>query len=244
MLRRPHWAGELVVVALLLVVYDRVSALASTRADAAAAHGRSILALEHLGLEKSADLWLAGTSWLQAPASYYYDLAHIGVTMGVLVGCWVFCGGVYRRARNALLLVNVVGLAVFLLYPVAPPRLLPGSGFYDVVANSHTFGAWEAGGRVAAHANELASMPSLHAAWALWVALTVMTMTADRRWRALAWAHLALTCVVVVVTGNHYVLDLVAGAVTCAAAWGASPLVGVRRLAPSLRDEPELAHID
>ena len=244
MLRRPHWAGELVVVALLLVVYDQVSAMASTRANAAVAHGRSILRFEHFGVEKASDLWLAGISWLHAPTSYYYDLAHIGVTMGVLVGCWIYRGDVYRRARNALLLVNVVGLAVFLLYPVAPPRLLPGGGFYDVVANSHTFGAWEAGGRVADHANELASMPSLHAAWALWVALTVATMTTRRSWRALAWAHLAITCVVVVVTGNHYVVDLLAGAATCAVAWLASPLLVVRRRSAPVEAEAELASVD
>lgn len=245
--RRPHWTGELVVLVLLLVVYDQVSALASTRAAAAVAHGRGLLRVEHLGLEKAANLWLAGISWLQDPAAYYYDLAHLSVTMAVLVGCWVYRVPVYRRARNALLAINVVGLAVFLLYPVAPPRLLPGGGFYDVVASSGTWGAWEAGGGVAAHANELASMPSLHVAWAVWVALTVATMTPRRRWRVLAWAHVALTCVVVVVTGNHYLLDLLAGAATCALAWLLSPLLVVRRTAAPTEPaepEPELASID
>ena len=260
MSRRPHWAGELVVIVLLLVVYDQVSALASTRAASAVAHGRDILTLEHVGLERAGNLWLAGISWLQAPAAYYYDLAHLGVTMAVLVGGWAYRVPVYRRARRALLAINVVGLAVFLCYPVAPPRLLPGGRFDDVVAGSGTWGAWEAGGGVAAHANELASMPSLHVAWAVWVALTVATMTPRRRWRALAWAHVVMTCVVVVVTGNHYLLDLVAGALTCGVAWAVSPILA-RRLRHSAitgplhrarrrtaQDsepaEPELASID
>lgn len=245
MLRRPHWAGELVVVVLLLVVYDWVSALASTRAVAAVAHGRSILQVERLGLERAADHWLAGIGWLQAPASYYYDLAHLAVTMAVLVGCWGYRVPGYRRARNALLTINLVGLAVFLLYPVAPPRLLPGGGFYDIVANSGTWGAWEAGGGVSDRANELASMPSLHASWAVWVALTVATMTTRRRWRALAWGHVAMTFVVVVVTGNHYVLDLAAGALTCGVAWLLSPQLVVRRRPPaSSPAETELVGVD
>jgi hypothetical protein len=219
-----------VVVAVLLVVYDQVASLARVRAGAAVAHGRDLLALSPFGLEKAADLWLAGLSWLQAPASYYYDLAHIDVTLVVLVVCFVFRAPVYRRARNALLLVNLAGLVVFLAFPVAPPRLLPGAGFVDIVAGSGTWGAWEAGGGVADHANELASMPSLHAAWAIWVALTVMSMTTRRSWRLLAWTHVALTCTVVIVTGNHYVIDVLAGAGVVSGAWAVAPALVVRRV--------------
>ncbi len=229
MTRRPHWAGELAVVVGLLVVYDLVSGLAKVRADAAIAHGRDLLALSPFGLERAADHWLAGITWLQDPASYYYDLAHIDVTMAVLVGCFLWRAGAYRRARTALVGINLVGLAVFLLYPAAPPRLLPGAGFVDIVGNSGTFGSWEGGtGKVAERANEFASMPSLHLAWAVWVALTVFSMTERRLWRALACGHVLLTSVVVVITGNHYVIDLAAGAATAVAAWALVPKLAWR----------------
>ncbi|MGB8651953.1 MAG: phosphatase PAP2 family protein [Mycobacteriales bacterium] len=231
MTRRPHWAGELLVVLGLLVVYDQVAGLAKVRVDAAVQHGRELLALSPFGLEKAADHWLAGVSWLHAPAAYYYDLAHIDVTMAVLVACFAWRSGVYRRARTALVAVNLVGLTVFLLFPVAPPRLLPGSGFVDIVAGSGTWGAWEAGGGVADHANEFGSMPSLHIAWAVWVALTVTAMTSRRSLRALGWVHVLLTAVVVVVTGNHYVVDIAAGAATTALAWAVAPRLAVRRQA-------------
>jgi hypothetical protein len=230
-------------VAVLLVVYDQVASLAKVRTGAAVAHGRDLLALSPFGLERAADHWLAGLSWLHAPAAYYYDLAHVDVTLVALVVCYVFRAQVYRRARNALLLVNLAGLVVFVAYPVAPPRLLPGAGFVDVVATSGTWGAWEAGGGVADHANELASMPSLHAAWAIWVALTVTSMTTRRSWRLLGWAHVALTVTVVIVTGNHYVIDVLAGAVVVSAAWVVAPALVVRRAAararvPDLELEP------
>jgi hypothetical protein len=229
MLRRPHWAGELVVVVCLLVVYDRVAALARVRIDSAVEHGRALLAWSG-GLEKTADHWLAGVSWLQAPASYYYDLAHIDVTVAVLLLCYWRAPDVYRKGRNALIAINLVGLTTFVLYPVAPPRLLPGSGFVDIVAGSGTWGAWEAGGGIADRANELASMPSLHAAWAIWVALTVTAMTGNRWLRGLAWTHVALTFVVVIVTGNHYVIDVIAGVATTAAAWAVVPRLALRRV--------------
>ncbi len=206
------------------MVYDLVAGLAKVREGAALAHGRDLLGLSPFGLEKAADLWLAGIAWLRDPASYYYDLAHIDVTMVVLVACWVFVPQAYRRARTALATVNLIGLVVFLLYPAAPPRLLPGAGFVDIVGDSGTWGSWEGGtGTVAARANEFGSMPSLHLAWALWVALTVMSMTPRRTWRVLAWAHVVLTATVVIVTGNHYVIDLIAGALVTSVAWRLAP---------------------
>ena len=208
----------------LLFVYDLVSAQARVRSGAADAHGRWLLRVEHLSHlspERTADHWLAGVRWLQAPAAYYYDVAHICVTMAVLVAAFAVRPSAYRRARRALVGINLMGLATFFAYPVTPPRLLPGSGIVDIVALSHTWFSWESSAKVAARANELASMPSLHAGWAVWVALTVTSMTVHRGWRVAAWTHVALTSVVVVVTGNHYLLDIAAGAVVALGSWQA-----------------------
>jgi hypothetical protein len=223
--RRPHWAFELVVVAFLLVIYDVIAGQAHLRADAAIAHGRDMLALSPDGFELSANRWLASIGWLRNPASLYYDLAHIDVTLVALVGCWIWRGGVYRRARTALVSINLIGLVVFFLYPVAPPRLLPGAGFIDVVGLSGTF---QSSPESVQHSNAFGSMPSLHSAWAVWVALAVMTMTSRRWLRGLAWLHVVLTFVFVVLTGNHYVIDIVAGIATALIAWYVAPLVALR----------------
>ena len=69
---------------------------------------------------------------LAIATSSYYQLAHLTVTLVVLCLVYIRRPAVYRAARNALILINVIGLVVFWLYPVAPPRLLPGSGFIDV----------------------------------------------------------------------------------------------------------------
>ena len=60
-------------------------------------------------------------------------------------------------------------------------------GFTDVVASTHAFGSWHTGA-LASHANQLAAMPSLHIAWAVWCALALWRLT-ERAWvRALAAA--------------------------------------------------------
>ncbi|MCU1593802.1 MAG: hypothetical protein JWO12_1194 [Frankiales bacterium] len=212
------------MLAFLLVIYDQIASQASSRISAAVAHGRDMLALSPGDLELTADHWLARTGWLRNPASYYYDLAHINITVLVFVACFLWRGAVYRRARTALVVINLIGLAVFLAYPVAPPRLVPGAGFIDIVAQS---GTYQSGDGAIQHSNAYGSMPSLHAAWAIWVALTVMTMTGSWWLRGLAWLHVLLTFVVVIITGNHYLVDIVAGAATTAAAWA---VAGSQRL--------------
>lgn len=207
--RRPlAIAGELLVVGCLLWVYDQVRQRAELRTAAAVAHGRALLGLERRGgldLERLLSGWTAAHRTVETVAVGYYQYAHVTVTMAVLVWLWWRRPLLYRWARTALVLVNLAGLAVFLLYPVAPPRLVPGVGVVD--------GAVAAGLRVlgAAHADQYGAMPSLHVAWAVWVAL-VLRRALPARAAGPALAYPLVTAVVVVLTGNHYLLDLPAGA--------------------------------
>lgn len=213
---RPRWWGELVVVAWLAVLYDTVTNLAPAREALALAHGRSLLSFEQsLGLdpELSLNRWLSGHHALGAIASYYYDNAHFVVTLGLLGWLWWARADIYRPLRNTLVAINLLGLVVFWLCPVAPPRMLAGTGFSDVVASSHTLGSWHTGS-LAADADQFGAMPSLHLAWAAWCGLAIWRLSARRWARALALFYPLLTTAVVLSTGNHYLLDVLAGVAT------------------------------
>ena len=208
--RRPRILGELVVVVLLLWAYDMVRGHAEVREVAALRNGRQLLDIErwlHIDIELSANLWTTQQTALSLLASYWYQFAHLSVTLGALVWCWWRRAQSYRRARNALVLTNVFGLVIFLLYPAAPPRFLPGFGFVDSVANAG-FGVTH-GGPVTA--DQYGAFPSLHLAWAVWTALVAYRLVRSPKLRRLWLCYPAVTAVVVVVTGNHYLLDLVAG---------------------------------
>jgi membrane-associated phospholipid phosphatase len=217
---RPRWWGELLVVAWLAFLYDAIANLAPAREALALTNGRSILSFEQsLGLapELALNRWLSAHSALGAVASYYYDNAHFVVTLGLLGWLWWRRADIYRPLRNALVTINLLGLLVFWLCPVAPPRMLAGSGFSDVVAASHTIGSWHTGS-LAAEADQFGAMPSLHLAWAAWCGLVIWRLSARRWARALALLYPALTTVAVLATGNHYLLDVLAGLATCALA--------------------------
>jgi hypothetical protein len=214
---RPSLWSQLAVVAALLWVYDAINNLNPLRHATAFAHGVSVLHAErwlHLDPELALNHWLAGHASLGRFLGDYYDTAHFVVTLVLLGWVWWRWSGRYRFLRNTLVGINVIGFAIFWLYPVAPPRMLPG--FVDVVAVSHSVGAWSSGA-LASHANEYAAMPSLHIAWALWCALAVWSFRRDVASRAAAVAYVVVTSAVVMATANHYFFDVVAGLATAVA---------------------------
>jgi hypothetical protein len=217
--RTPLWVEALVVI-WLCWVYDAVSNLASLRLHAALAHALGVLRLErtlHLDPELTLNRWLATHHTLGLLISDYYDNAHFVVTLGLLGWLWYKRPDLYPPLRNALVAINVLGLLVFWLYPVAPPRMLLGMGFSDVVASTHAFGSWHTGA-LASAANQLAAMPSLHMAWAAWCSLALWRISARIWVRALALLYPCLTALAVLSTGNHFLADVLAGVATTALA--------------------------
>lgn len=208
--RRPHLLGELLIIFVLLRVYDMARARADLRRIPALGHGQALLDIEgalRIDVERVANVWVTAHHLLSLVASDIYQFAHVTVTLAVLGWCWWRRPELYRTARNALVGVNVVGLTVFLLLPVAPPRLLPGGGFVDAVALAG-FGTTH-GGPVPA--DQYGALPSLHLGWAVWATVVAIRMLPRTAWRHLCWLYPVLITVIVVVTGNHYLLDALAG---------------------------------
>ena len=219
------------MIAGLCWVYDWVNNLAAVRRGQAFGHAQSILRAEHrlhLAPELALNGWLAAHHTLGLVVGDYYDFLHFGVTLGLVGLLWWRHPQRYPQLRNTLVAINLIGFVVFWLYPLAPPRMLPGAGFIDVVAVRHAMGAWSSGA-LATQANELAAMPSLHMAWAVWCALAVGAIS-PRRWVRLAgWTYAVVTGWVVIATANHYFLDVVAGVATALAAAAAASWWAGRR---------------
>jgi hypothetical protein len=236
---RTRWWVEALVIVWLCWVYDAITNFAPLRLHAAVSHGESMLAAERwLGIdpELRLDRWLAGHHTLGLLVSDYYDNAHFIVTLGLLGWLWVRRADIYRPLRNVLVLTNVIAFAVFWLYPVAPPRMLRADGFSDVVASTHAFGSWHTGA-LASAANQLAAMPSLHMAWAAWCAVVLWRLS-GRVWvRAAAVLYPCMTALAVLATGNHYVLDVLAGLATLVVAMLIEATV-LRKIRP-----PRVAHV-
>jgi len=238
---RPRWWTQVLLMAAVWWSYDKINNLSPMRGASAMAHGLSILRLEsvlHLDAERGLNHWLSSHLLVGRWMGDFYDVAHFLVTIAVLGWVWWRHAPHYRMLRNALLGMNLIGFVVYWAFPVAPPRMLSGLGFVDIVAVTHSIGAWSTGA-FASQANEYAAMPSLHVAWALWCTLAIWVIRQDLGARVVAAIYSALVVIAVMATANHYFLDVVAGGLTAAIA-SVSVLLGVRRARRQSRaDRPD-----
>jgi hypothetical protein len=211
--RAPLWI-ELAIIAWLFWLYDVVNDLAPLRHLLAIANARGLLSLERslsLDPELTLNHWLAGLHTLGVVSSYYYFFAHGVVTFAVLALLWWKRPPLYMRLRTQLVIINLIAFVVFWRYPLAPPRMFPHLGYVDVVATSHAFVSWSSSALVH-DADQLAAMPSLHVAWAIWSGLALWQLFRRRLTAVFAVAYPLTTSFVVMATGNHYLLDVLAGA--------------------------------
>ena len=239
--RRTHrGVREITLLGVLYAGYSVTRTFADQNLGRARDHAVELQSVEQglgLNLEGPLNQWLLGSPLLRVFASYWYASLHYVVTAVVLV--WLYRRSratSYLPARRALVLASLAGLACYLLMPLAPPRFMPG--YIDILHVTAPLGWWGADASaprgLGGYTNELAAFPSLHAGWALWVALVVTRETRSRRWRTLAWAYAVATAAVIVGTGNHWILDVVGGWAVVLAGWfiAAQP-VGRRTAQPA-----------
>jgi hypothetical protein len=197
-------AGSVAGFLLVFMVWQAVVHAEQHRVAGAVRNGQHLWQLErvlHLPNEAVVVSRVRSVAWLWSVAGWYYVLAHPVVIVATLaVVAWIG-HGLYRQAFATF---GVTAVACFLvqLWPTAPPRWLPAGGGPapgQALTEYHSLGAL---------ANQVASFPSVHVAWAACVALTLHQLPRLRRY---GWTHLALTVAVVVATSNHTWLDSAAG---------------------------------
>lgn len=212
------WRRELLLLAFAYVAYLAVRFAVPD--DMSLAQGRAMVVYEwELALNLAPELALnAAVSSLGVLAvfcSYAYATLHYVVTPAVLVWLYRRHPGHYRPARAVLVIGSAIAMVCYWLLPLAPPRLMPDLGFVDTMARWESYGWWDTAasvpGGLAGLSNQLAAMPSLHVGWALWAGWYLARLAP---YRLLRWAgaiYPVFMTIVVIATGNHFLLDAVGG---------------------------------
>jgi hypothetical protein len=213
---------ELALLAALWIAYSASRLIADDDFDRARNSAMTILELEryvHLDIESWLNHAMAPITAIAVPMSFWYAALHYVVTPIVLAYLFFRRSNDYARARNAIVIGSAIGLACYMLMPTAPPRLMPGGHYLDVLAQTAQFGWWSEHASAPAGlghmTNELAAMPSLHVGWTVWVAWALWRHVGTRG-RTLACLYVTGTTFVVIATGNHWLLDAIAGAAVIA----------------------------
>ena len=220
---------ELGLLAMLAIVYEEIAAHLVQAGSVAASNALLVVGAERsLALvdERAVQAVFVHNDTITDAFNAYYGGTHFlvpAVALGWLL--WRHPGQ-YGRARTALVVITLAAVVCFWLFPVAPPRLLPAHfGIVDMLRAPDGSGHIESS-LITTAGDRYASMPSVHVAWAVWCALALWPVVRPRILRALLVAYPLMTVLVVVVTGNHYFLDAIAGAALSIGTWIAVTRIG------------------
>ncbi|WP_229053441.1 phosphatase PAP2 family protein [Aeromicrobium sp. Leaf350] len=166
---------------------------------------------------------LCGDPCLRTDDPRWYDVllttvyfSHFVVGLGLAFVLWVRDRAAWAGWLTRYLAINVAGLVIYVLYPMAPPWLAAKEGYLTEATPRLTGRGWEVLGldnfhvALAAVGNPVAAMPSLHSGIAMLVALWFIARLRSP-WRWLMLLYPATMGFALVYYAEHYVIDLIAG---------------------------------
>jgi PAP2 superfamily len=231
---------QIVTVSWVYAIYDELRAAATGSVASAMAHARQIVNVERvtgLGVERAVQEATFHLPWLVGLCNVCYSATHLVVPPIVLVVLYRTAPDRYRQWRNVFLVMLGLSLLCFWLYPVLPPRLVPGAHHVADTSSSYfnvnqvpgagvvTAATRSSAPQWAPFTNPMAAMPSLHVGWAVWASLAIWPVV-RRRWSRWAVALYPLAMIwSVLVTGNHWLLDAAGGVAVVAVAYLATRAV-------------------
>jgi membrane-associated phospholipid phosphatase len=228
------FARQLLIWVGFLVAYQLARGVADRDPAEAIRHGLTVIDLQ----ERLGGLWelslqgaLLSSDFLMTLTSWTYWLSQFVVLGLALLYVYLRRNDSFLRFRNTILAANIIGLVGYIAFPTAPPRMFGEFGFVDVLAQ---FSSLNHGSAVVEFAsNPYAAMPSLHAADALIVGMTMAVLCRHWLFKVLWLAWPAWVAFCVMATGNHFWLDIVAGAAVAALAAAAVAATPLLRAAPA-----------
>lgn len=221
--RLPRFIFEWSPFMGVLFVYDRLRGIAD-----------GLLFPAHATPQIRVDLKLFGavpTVWLQQhlwhgvthlePWDYlvwFVYVTHFFGTLFVAGALWLWWHDRFARFATMVCVLALTGFATYVLYPAVPPWMAARQGdvgsanriiavVWPHVPLAHYGSLFEKGQH---YSNNVAAMPSLHAAYALLISLYLWRY-ARRRWKPLLLLYPPAMAFALVYTGEHYAVDVLAG---------------------------------
>lgn len=218
-----RWGRDWGPVLALLMGYDYSRGIA---AHGLAPHVTAMIRVdEFLAGGRLPTLWLQRhlydplrVHWWDVLASVIY-LSHFLAVPGVAAVLWLRQRDTWSAFVRRWLFLAIAGLATYLAYPAAPPWWASVHGYLGEHVERLSARGWAALGldstgplfdQGQALANPVAAMPSLHAAFSMFLAVFFFP-TVPRRWRPLLFTYPLAMMFTVLYCAEHYIIDVLAG---------------------------------
>jgi hypothetical protein len=197
--------------AAVYAIYELSRGLLAGDPPTAIRHATDIATLErsiHLFIERDLQRWAHSIPGVLGLFGGLYLTLHLAVTGGYQFWLYRRRPSAYAMVRATLLVATLISLVIFALYPTAPPRVA-GVGISDTVSGAH-FNLNR--GLVSSLYNPFAAMPSMHFGYALIVGASLAREAGPRIVRLAGLFYPTLVLLIILTTGNHFLLDAIAGA--------------------------------
>jgi hypothetical protein len=207
----------MLILAAVIAIWQvlRIPFEGSTRV--ALAHAHDWLRVEralHIDIEPSLLRFVHSCSWLLDCAQAFYRNVNEAAVIGFMAVARLLDPVRYPKLRTAYALLHVPALAVLALYPLAPPHWVAGLPFADGPP-----------AHASALRNETAAAVSLHFGGPVMIAAAALWLRPRAPLACVTLLYPPLVFVVILGTGNHYVLDTLVGTVCVAAGFAAAHVV-------------------
>jgi hypothetical protein len=220
---------EVTIMVAAYMAYEVVRRLVAPDSADAFGHAANIIQVEQqLGIffEPSLQAMIVDHHWLVLLFNWVYVWGYLPVIGAAALYLYIRHHDFYTRYRNAFLLSGAIGLAIFTLLPVAPPRMFPEFGFVDTV---HEHSAFYRSVHSTDLVNEFAAVPSFHFGWILLVGIAIIQTNHNPLARAVGVALPLLMLAAIIFTANHYVIDAIIGGALVLSALAAVRLCEIAR---------------
>jgi hypothetical protein len=216
---------EVLVLVPAYLLYSTVRGLVAGRQPEALMRAMQLIKLEralHIFWELDLQHRIMNIEALKVFANWTYLLGMWPVI--VVVAIWLFLRhrDAYPLYRNAFLFSGAIGLVIYATLPTAPPRFMDGWGFIDTVGGGT--GAYSLPD-IPILVNQYASVPSLHFGWVFISGIAVFRQSNAIALKVLGVFMPMAMLFSIVATGNHFILDAVAGGIVALIGlWGSTTL--------------------
>jgi hypothetical protein len=218
--RLPAFLGVAALFLIFTAIYETCRYLVGPDSGTAALrHARDLIDVERamgLFIEPRVQRFAEAVPLLERVAVTIYKYEHLVGSIAFLLWLWARRPTAFPFVWRWFWIAHCVALLVFMLYPVAPPRLVPELGLADpTAADLASTPGWAVFER---YRNDFAAMPSLHVGYPTLFAVTLWFVLPGKVARWFVWCWPAAVLFSVVATANHYWIDGLAGMVTVALA--------------------------
>lgn len=220
---------QLLVVVVAYTLYQNTRGLINDQLGASRAFANAdwIVSTErllHLDMEGGIQSFARSIPGLSDASSLMYINAQFSVTFGAMIYIYFRHNQAFGFVRNMFIGAWTLALVGYVLMPTAPPRLVPGLGIHDAVAEMTNVDPTDQTSTVSKLYNPYAAVPSMHVGFSLMIGIPLAKLSKHRVTKVFWGIYPVVVLFVVMATGNHFFLDGVFGAL----AVGISALVARR----------------